>query len=463
MLPAGARPLARRAVGWAFAAHFVPLFPLYALSFAHAGLSDARIGALFAIWSAVGLVTETPTGALADRFSRRRALVTAGIFEAAGFALWTAVPAFASFAAGFALWAVGEALASGAVQALVYDGLAATGAERHYPRLIGRIDAAALLAQPPTAAVAALLFHLGGFTLVGWASVASCLLGAALAGRLPEPPRRYPASAGTDADAEGAAVPCGRKEPDDAGREAPGRPGSPRPGGPDVPVSAAGDGSADRTGGGASTGDRAAATEPDGYLATLRAGIGEAVARPGVRGAVLAVAALTGLDALEEYFPLLARAWGVPTALNPLATLGIPLAGAAGAALAAAAARLSARRIGLITAAAAVALGVASVLRHPLGLGLVAVFYGLYRLVLVRADATLQARIDGAARATVTSAAGLGAEFATFALYGAWTLGGLPLVTAQVCVTAALLPRLLHAGRAAAPGRRRRRRRRRRR
>lgn len=407
-----------------FAAHAVPLFPLYALAFAHAGLSDARISALFAIWSVAGLVTETPAGALADRFSRRAALVAAGILTAAGFALWTAVPVFASFAAGFVLWAAGEALASGTVQALLYDGLAAAGAERHYPRLIGRVDAAALLAQPPASVAAALLFHAGGFTLVGWVSVASCLAAAALALRLPEQPRR-PAAPGPRADRA-------------AGRETGGAgPDSVRDAGPGTrPAAAPG------TDGGAG---------PDTYLATLRAGFAEAATRPGVRGAALAVAALTGIDTLEEYFPLLARDWGVPTALTPIATLAIPLAGAAGAALAGAAGRLGPGRIGLLTAAAAVALGAASVLRHPPALALVAVFYGLYRLVLVAADARLQARIAGTARATVTSVAGLGSEFATFALYGAWTLGGLPLVTVQVCVTAVMLPRLLRARRP--PGR----------
>lgn len=464
-----------------FAAHLVPLFPLYALSFAHAGLSGGRISALFAIWSATGLVTEAPAGALADRFSRRGALVVSGIFEAAGFALWTAVPVFASFAAGFALWAVGGALASGTVQALLYDGLAAAGAARHYPRLIGRVDAAALLAQPPTSAIAALLFHIGGFSLVGWASVASCLAGAALAVRLPEPPRRDtpPPGAGApaaeragDAGRGVAAAPAGsdgrtgtggpgagghrgatRTEPGAGGDAAGAGPGERRgPGGREGrgPRGRAGHraGGREGHGPGGPEGDGPEGREPDTYLATLRAGFAEAVTRPGVRGAVFGVAALTGIDAIEEYFPLLARDWGVPTALNPIATLAIPLAGAAGAALAGAAVRLGPGRIGLLTAAAGAVLAAASVLRHPLGLALVAGFYGLYQLVLVAADARLQARIHGAARATVTSVAGLGSEFATFALYGAWTLGGLPLVTAQVCVTAAVLPRLLRAGRA---------------
>ena len=52
--------------------------------FADNGLSDAEISALFLIWSLVGIVAEVPTGALADRFSRRGALAAGGVLQAVG-------------------------------------------------------------------------------------------------------------------------------------------------------------------------------------------------------------------------------------------------------------------------------------------------------------------------------------------------------------------------------------------
>jgi len=63
--------------------------------------------------------------------------------------------------------------------------------------------------------------------------------------------------------------------------------------------------------------------------------------------------------------------------------------------------------------------------------------------VLVRAEAALQDRITGTARATVTSVAALGTEVATFALYGAWTLGGVGLTAGLVVTLALALPWLL--------------------
>lgn len=188
---------------------------------------------------------------------------------------------------------------------------------------------------------------------------------------------------------------------------------------------------------------RGASEDGPGYLVTLRAGVTEATASPRVRAAVLAVAALTGLDALEEYFGIVAMDWGVPTGLVPLAVLAIPLVGAAGAALGGVANRLSARALaGLMVAAIALLAG-AGLLRHPAGLVAVTVFYGLYRMVVVVADARLQDRIAGPARATVTSVAALGTEVVCFAVYGLWALGGLAPVAVLWLPVALALPRLL--------------------
>ncbi|MGH8910398.1 MAG: hypothetical protein ACRD0K_28855 [Egibacteraceae bacterium] len=162
-----------------------------------------------------------------------------------------------------------------------------------------------------------------------------------------------------------------------------------------------------------------------------------------MRAAVIAVALLGGLDGLEEYFPLLAEDWGVPTAGVPLAVLGIPLAGAAGAALAGVADRLRPSVLAALLGLAVASLGAAGLLKHPAGLAGVAFFYGLYHMVLVVADSRLQERIEGPARATVTSVAGLGIELAAVVMFAAWALGGIPLVAAVGLLIVAALPRRL--------------------
>jgi MFS family permease len=345
-------------------------------------LSDADISVLFVIWSGVGIVAEVPMGALADRFSRRHAVVASGLAQAAGYTLWTALPGFAGFACGFVLWGLGGALASGALEALVYDGLTATGAQNRYARVLGWITAAQELAQLPNAAAATVLFAVGGYPLVGWVSVGMCLCAAAVATRLPEAPHASDAS------------------------------------------------------------------DDPGYFATLRDGVREAAARPAVRGAIVAVALLGGIDAFEEYVSLLVHHWGVPVAAIPFAVLIVPVAAAAGAALGGRHGRLRTGALAALLAAGAVALGATGWLHHPVGVLGVGVFYGLYRFVLLIANARLQHRIAGSARATVTSVAELGTEFTCLLVYAAWALDGVTGVAALVLVTAVALPWCLSASRA---------------
>ncbi len=359
-------------------ADVIPLYPLYALLFADAGLSDAQISALFAIWSAVAIVAEVPSGAIADRFSRRASLVVAGVLQAAGYALWISLPGFAGFAAGFVLWGLGGSLVSGAQEALLYDGLDAVGAAGHYAFVQGRVAAAGLISQLPAAGAATVLFAIGGYPLVGWVSVGMCLAAAALASRLPEPPR-----------------------------------GSPD-GSPDI--------------------------DDLGYLATLRDGVAEAASSPALRGILLAAAVVGGLDAVDEYFPILAEASGVPVDAVPLAMLPIVLAGSIGAALGGRANQLRPWALGVLAAASMLLFGAGVLLSSVLG---VALFYGLYRVVLVVVDTRLQERIAGSSRATVTSVAGLGVEIAGLGVFAAWAGGGGLLVAAVWLLISLTLPRLL--------------------
>lgn len=347
------------------------------------------MSALFAIWSVVGLVAEVPSGALADRFGRRRAVVTAYVGQAAGYAVWALWPTFTGFAAGFALWALGGSLESGAKEALLYDALA-PGERWRYARIASGSSAAGLLAQVPAAGLATLLFAGGGgFEPVAWLSVGTCLVTAALAARFP------------DVRPEPSAV-----SDDEADDEADG--------------------------------------EPDlGWFAALRAGVVEAAAHPPVRAILLAVAVLGGVDALEEYFPLMAADWSVPTELVPPAVVATAVTGAVGAALGGVAAGWGRWRLTATIAAAVVALAVAAALAVPLAMILVAVFYGGYRLVLVVLEVRLQDRITGPSRATVTSVSGFGVEIVGLAVFGAWAVGGIwPIVAAAALVTA-LLPRIL--------------------
>jgi predicted MFS family arabinose efflux permease len=166
------------------------------------------------------------------------------------------------------------------------------------------------------------------------------------------------------------------------------------------------------------------ADDGEQLLATLRAGVREAVRTPGLRLVVLAVALIGGLDAVEEYFPVLAADWGIGTSAVPYAALAVSLTGAVGAWLGGRSGRLpSSSLLGALVAGGLLLL-LAAAWARPAALGAVAVFYGLYLGVLVVAEARLQERIAGPRRATITSVAGLGIEVAALAVFAAWAVAG---------------------------------------
>jgi Major Facilitator Superfamily len=354
-------------VGWTALGYLPPLYPLYALLFLSTGVSEQQVSGLFALWSAVGFLAEVPAGVLADRWSRRGALVLGSVLEAAGFALWTALPGLPGYAAGFALWGLGGALQSGAAEALVYDGLAAAGGAGCYARVHGWLSATEVLAALPAAGLATALYAAGGFALVGWASVGVCLLTAGVATGLPEPPR---------------------------------------------------------TGGGAD--------DDGGGWQEART----ALRHPPLRLLLAAVALVAGVDAVEEYVPVLAGTWGVPTAAVPVVVVAVPLAGALGAVLGGRAARLRGGALAGLLALAGVLLGIAALWARPAALAAVAACYALYLAVLVAAGARLQDRIAGRSRATLTSVSALGTELTSLLVFGTWALSG-ALGTAGLVLAAA--------------------------
>ncbi|MGW0505636.1 MFS transporter [Micromonospora sp. NPDC003241] len=352
---AAGRRLAATLYAYTFLTDLILLYPVYVLLFSDTGLSVGQISSLFVIWSLAGLVLEVPAGAWADATSRRLVLALAPLCSAVGFGLWTVLPSYPAFAVGFVLWGAGGALASGALEALVFDELDHVGAADRYARTIGRARTAGTAGVLGSILLAGPVLGLGGYPAVGAASVAACLLAAAVATRFPE--HRRPAA-----------------EPSE----------------PDEP----------------------------GWWQGLRLGVAEARGNRPVRAAVLLVAVVSAIwGALEEYLPLVARDTGVALTTVPLLLLVVTLGQMAGGLLAPAGQRLRTGGYALLLAASAVLLAAGALLRRPVGFLLVAAAFAGFQLASVLADARLQARISGPARATVTSLAGTLTDLTTIAVY----------------------------------------------
>ncbi|MEV4816614.1 MFS transporter [Micromonospora tulbaghiae] len=369
------RRLAATLYGYAFLTDLVLLYPLYVLLFADTGLSVGQISSLFVLWAAAGIVLEVPSGVWADAVSRRLLLCLAPLLAAGGFALWVLLPSYPAFAVGFLLWGAGGALRSGALEALVFTELERLGAADRYARLIGRTRTAEVLGAVGSGVLAGPVFALGGYLAVGAASVATCLLAAAVAARFPEHrPTPIPSAA---------------------------------PDGPSV---------------GDEPGEEQGDDEP-GWLDSLRLGLREVRADRRVRAAVLLVAAVTAIwGGLDEYTGLLAADTGMTEVGVPLLLLLVWAGMTVGGLLAPLGERLSHRGYAGLLVFAAGATAAGALLRHPGGFLLLAAAFAAFQLATVLADVRLQARIAGPARATVTSLAGMATDLTVVAFYGGYGL-----------------------------------------
>ncbi|MEO3886837.1 MFS transporter [Nonomuraea sp. B5E05] len=340
---------------YAFLGEFLLIYPVYTLLFIDTGLSVAETSSLFVIWSVTGMVLEIPSGAWADRLSRRVTLSLGPLLAGLGFTLWLVFPSYWAFALGFVLWGAEGALVSGAFEALSYEELDRRGQAHRYTAVMGRATAVGTVAAAAAIGLATPVLAAGGYPAVGVASVLACVLCAATALTLPEHRTR------------------------------------------------GGDGA------------------EEGYLAILKAGLTEVRTDRRVLHAVLLVAFVTAIwGALEEYVPYLAIEEGVAKAVIPMLILLTWVGATAGGLLAGRARHMPPRAYALTIALAALAMAAGAVSGHPAGFVLIALAFGAFQLAGVVADARMQERITGTARATVTSVAGLGMNVVTLAVYAAY-------------------------------------------
>ncbi len=386
-MPTVPRRLAGTIIGYSGLNDFIPFYAVYALLFADAGLSIGEISSLFAIWSLTALVVEVPSGAWADVVPRRLLLALGPGLHALGFASWILAPNYAGFALGFILWGAGSSLISGTLEALVYDELAAVGATRTYAALMGYAGSASTVGILAATFLAAPLFAVGGYPLVGWSSVAVPAAQGLLALTLPQ-----------------------------------------------APVVAA----ADETEGGSAPSSRSFAGR---YLGMLRAGLGEVTGARLVRNAVLLTAVVYGLNTHDEYFALVAQEKGATVAVAAL-LVGITSVGEViGTALAGCTVGMGNSTMAGLLVLAAVLFAGGSALGGLLGFVGLAVASGIHNNLIVVNEARLQDTVEGPARATVTSVTGLLTEVVALATFAGYAAGS-PWLPVSVLVALFALPLL---------------------
>lgn len=127
-----------------FSARFY--YPVYALLFLDFGLTLEQFGILNGIWALTIVLSEVPSGAIADTIGRRKLLITAGICMAAEMGvLLVATPGggdlvFYLFLVNRIISGLAEAAASGADEALTYDSLKAAGRENEWGKILEHVQ-----------------------------------------------------------------------------------------------------------------------------------------------------------------------------------------------------------------------------------------------------------------------------------------------------------------------------------
>ncbi|WP_229675670.1 MFS transporter [Hoyosella rhizosphaerae] len=175
----------------------------------------------------------------------------------------------------------------------------------------------------------------------------------------------------------------------------------------------------------------------------MRAGMREVFRSKAVLAAVALAAIIPAIwENLEEYVPLLASEHGVNTEAIPWVVLTVWVGVAGGGLFSGPAARLSSRQFSALLAVAASLMAVGALAGGPAGWIALGVAFGALQAAGVAADARLQHRISGESRATVTSAAGVGAEVMTLVVLLSY-LGVFTVSSHSVAFAALAVPYVL--------------------
>jgi MFS family permease len=115
-----------------------------------------------AVFAAVIIAMEVPSGWLSDIWSRRKTLIVGCGFAAAGYAIIMTANGFWQAVLGQAVIGIGVACNSGTVTSLLYDTLAAKGKEHLYQRLEGKRHAMGLYAVAAASVIGGILYQFDG-------------------------------------------------------------------------------------------------------------------------------------------------------------------------------------------------------------------------------------------------------------------------------------------------------------
>lgn len=117
------------------------IIPFVAVMFDQNGLTATQIAICMMTQQAVVFITEIPSGAIADRYSRKNVLIAAQLITFIAYAFWILMPHFWGYCLGYVCWGIRGSFMSGTMGAFLYDELKKYDKRSLYEKVKGRSDA----------------------------------------------------------------------------------------------------------------------------------------------------------------------------------------------------------------------------------------------------------------------------------------------------------------------------------
>ncbi|PKN79660.1 MAG: hypothetical protein CVU47_10295 [Chloroflexi bacterium HGW-Chloroflexi-9] len=153
------------------------------------GLTLGQVLLFEAVFAAVVVLGEVPTGMLADRFGRRASLILGSVIVILGFLAFGLSPFIGVLLLAYALFGFSETLFSGADSAMLFDSLKGEGREDEFTAWNGRLNALLLGAIAAWTVIGSVMVRWTPLTTPILLSAALSLPAIVLAWRMHEPPR----------------------------------------------------------------------------------------------------------------------------------------------------------------------------------------------------------------------------------------------------------------------------------
>lgn len=146
--------------GYTLFSNLLILGPIMTIYFFSKGLSFTQIMFLSSISSITIVISEVPTGAIADKMGRKASMILGSILCSISLLFFIFGNSFYFFALGEFIFAIGATFKSGSDVALIYDSLKADGMEHRFQEIEGKAKSYLLYSQAVGSIAASFLYEI---------------------------------------------------------------------------------------------------------------------------------------------------------------------------------------------------------------------------------------------------------------------------------------------------------------